>query len=61
MLNRRISTRDKRSRKDGWSGAQDVLTISFPAASKKNKTYSNTAFDKMIKSLLHALYDQNRL
>lgn len=61
VLNRRISTIDADARKDGGEGAEDVLTISFPAASKKNQTYSNTEFDKMIKSLLHALYDQNRL
>lgn len=61
VLNRRITALAEDARKNGRAAAEDVLTISFPAASKKNKTYSNTEFDKMIKSLLHALYDQNRL
>lgn len=37
----------------------DVLTIFFPAAAKKNKTYSNVEFEKIIMSLLNTIYKLN--
>lgn len=43
------------------SELHDVTTISFPAASKKRKSYANAEFDKVIKSLVHKLYEQNAL
>lgn len=43
------------------SSPDDVLNIGFPAASKKRKTYSNTEFDKVVKSLVHRLYEKNGL
>lgn len=39
----------------------DVLTIFFPAAARKNRTYSNTEFDKLIMSLLNTIYKKNWL
>lgn len=43
------------------SDLHDVTTISFPAASKKRKSYANTEFDKIVKSLVHKLYEQNAM
>lgn len=39
----------------------DVSTIAFPAVSKKRKSYANNEFDKVVKSLVHKLYEQNAL
>lgn len=39
----------------------DVLTIFFPAAARKNQTYSNVEFDKIIMSLLNTIYKLNWL
>lgn len=39
----------------------DVLTIFFPAAARKNRTYSNAEFDKIVMSLLNTLYKLNWL
>lgn len=39
----------------------DVLTIFFPPAARKNETYSSSEFDKIIMSLLNKLYKLNAL
>lgn len=57
VLSRRITAIFK----DDASDIRDVSTISFPAASKKRKSYANIEFDKVVKSLVHKLYEQNAL
>lgn len=39
----------------------DVLTVFFPPAARKNETYSNSEFNKIIMSLLNVLYELNAL
>ena len=40
---------------------KDVLTISFPAASKTRATYSNEQFSKIVKVIVHEVYERNAL